>query len=127
MIAINTARANVKRVRHVLTATVFIAAVALGPAAIAKADWDIGAYDACLASKGKTPPAEDYSAECCEKSGGTWSLVLVRCTAPPAVEQQSPSQPSQPQRPVKPVPPESIQAPPAPVNPTNPANPGTIG
>ena len=117
---------NAKRLRHVLTAAVFVTALVLGPAATAEADWDIGAYDACLARKGLPAGTEDYTGDCCAESGGQWSLQQVKCVAPPAVEEALPPQPQKPPRPVNPVPPGNIQAP-APVSPGAPVNPGNFG
>jgi hypothetical protein len=70
-----------------LTAVALTAGLAFTAAPLARADWDIGAYDACLARKGKTPPEEDYSGECCEESGGRWSIQQVKCVAPAPIEE----------------------------------------
>ncbi len=113
-----TTSSNVKRVHQVLMASLFLIALGIGQPATAKADWDIGAYDACLARMGLTPPAEDYSGQCCEESGGTWSIQQVKCTAPPVYEESLPPQPQRPPQPVSPVPPRNIQTLPAPVSPT---------
>ena len=81
------------RTGQFLAAASLTVALAFTAAPIARADWDIEAYDACLARKGKTPPEEDYSGECCDESGGRWSLVLQHCTAPAALELPPPPPP----------------------------------
>lgn len=111
------------RTGQCVAAVAVAAGLVLTAAPIARADWDIEAYDACLAKKGKTPPEEDYSGECCDESGGRWSLVLEHCTAPAALELPPPPPPRQvivtpvapvPNAPILPVSPGG-QAPTAPV------------
>ena len=101
-----------------LLAAVAIAASALGPAATANTEWDIGAFDACMAKTIR------FEVDCCDQSGGIYDFVNDKCTAPIVVEQQFPAHP---QRPVNPVPPVHKQAPPPPVTPTAPVNRGTLG
>ena len=115
------------RTGQFLAAAALTACLAFAASPPAHAEWDIGAYDACLARKGIPAGQEDYSGECCSESGGNWSLQQVKCTAPPPIEESLPPQPQKPQIPVNPVPPGGIQAPPAPPNPTAPMNPGIFG
>ena len=70
--------------RHLITATLSVAAIALGPAATATAapEWDIDAYDNCMAKTIRDP------ATCCLLSGGNIGDKDPNvCTAPAAVEQ----------------------------------------
>ena len=71
------------------------AGVALAFPAIASAlpdtpgEWDIGAYDQCVASgEGQLPDKpnaqEDHIHYCCINSGGVWNAVAKTCQAPPA-------------------------------------------
>ena len=72
--------------RHFITATLFVAAIALGPAATATAEpeWDIDTYDKCMAQTVRDP------ATCCVLSGGNVGYNDPNvCTAPAAVEQGS--------------------------------------
>ena len=70
--------------RRLITATASVAAIALGLAAIATAEpeWDIDAYDKCMAKTVRDPAA------CCLISGGNVGDKDPNvCTAPAAVEQ----------------------------------------
>jgi hypothetical protein len=70
--------------RHLITATLSVAAIILGPAATATAEpeWDIDAYDKCMAKTVRDP------ATCCLTSGGNVGDNDPNvCTAPAAVEQ----------------------------------------
>ena len=71
------------------------AGVALAFPAIASAlpdtpgEWDIGAYDQCVASgEGQLPDKpnaqEDHIHYCCINSGGVWNAAAKKCQAPPA-------------------------------------------
>jgi hypothetical protein len=123
--------------RKVARTALFTAAIALGTLgypAIAGADpnngggpgggeWDIGAYDFCMANHPPLYTQEevlDHHRWCCESTGGVWGTN--GCQAPPG-EASSPRNPGQPQQ----VAPPNMQAPPAPVNPTAPVNPGNFG
>jgi hypothetical protein len=70
--------------RRLITAGLSVAVVALGPAATATAEpeWDIDAYDKCMAKTVRDP------ATCCLLSGGNVGDNDPNvCTAPAAVEQ----------------------------------------
>ena len=70
--------------RRLVTAGLSVAAIALGPAATAMAEpeWDIDAYDRCMAKTVRDP------ATCCLLSGGNVGDKDPNvCTAPAAVEQ----------------------------------------
>lgn len=88
--------------RLLVPATLIAAAATLGGSAIgepAKAcaaprEWDIGAYDQCIAGGfGKGYDAqewENHKALCCLASGGDWSAARSECQAPPAEPAQAP-------------------------------------
>jgi hypothetical protein len=82
-----SAATTLTRTGQFVAAAALTAGLAFTAAPIARADWDIGAYDACLARKGIPAGAEDYSGECCSESGGNWSLQQVKCVAPPPIEE----------------------------------------
>ncbi len=70
--------------RRIITATLAVTAIALGPAATAAAEpeWDIDAYDKCMAKTVRDP------ATCCLISGGNVGDKDPNvCTAPAAVQQ----------------------------------------
>jgi hypothetical protein len=79
-----------------LAAAIALAGIAVGPAAIATADpeWDVGAYDSCMAqpidSSGSPPSAGDrnnQTAHCCDLSGGIAVYhddATLTCAAPAA-------------------------------------------
>jgi hypothetical protein len=69
------------------------AAIAFPATAVAAPEWDIGAYDHCMATvkamlyEGKISEsnASDAFRECCERTGGLWSLngnLYPQCHAP---------------------------------------------
>jgi hypothetical protein len=75
--------------------------VALAFPAIASAlpdtpgEWDLGAYEGCLASgEGQLPDkpnaAEDHDHHCCINSGGVWDASAKKCVAPPAEPAEAP-------------------------------------
>ena len=77
------------------------AGVALAFPAIASAlpdtpgEWDIGAYDQCVASgEGQLPDKpnaqEDHIHYCCINSGGVWNAAAKKCQAPPAEHAEAP-------------------------------------
>jgi hypothetical protein len=78
-----------------LAAATLTAALAFAAAPIARAEWDIEAYDKCIATNG-----EGYAAACCGFSGGVWHKVPYpghggdRCEA--AVFQSAPPPPPPP-------------------------------
>lgn len=85
-----------KNFRTALTSALAATAVALAFPAMASAaerEWDIGAYDQCLADgigKGHDEQeAENHRALCCWSSGGDWSAAQGKCQAPPAEQQAS--------------------------------------
>ncbi|MFY9921315.1 MAG: hypothetical protein WAL26_23405 [Mycobacterium sp.] len=70
--------------RRLITAALSVAAIALGTAAtaIAEPEWDIDAYDKCMAKTVRDP------ATCCLLSGGNVGDKDPNvCTAPAAVQQ----------------------------------------
>lgn len=89
-------------VRRLALASVFAAAAtfssgAFGNPAVACAaptEWDIGAYDACstrvddawIAGSISDDSHADAYRECCEKTGGIWSIARNDCVAPPATQ-----------------------------------------
>jgi hypothetical protein len=94
------ATAMLAYLRRLLPAALLAATAALGgsasvdPATACAApndEWDVGAYDQCVASY-PDPPAEnitrylDHLEYCCKKSGGVYSLTQG-CVAPPAAAQ----------------------------------------
>lgn len=84
------------RWRRLVPAALIVAAGALGGSAIAEPasacaaprEWDIGAYDQCLADgigKGyDEDEALNHKALCCWASGGDWNIAEGKCQAPPA-------------------------------------------
>ncbi len=73
--------------RRVLPATALAMGVAFGITAegcpaVAKADWDIEAYDNCLADSAEH--GEPDFAGCCLNSGGVWKIDEQKCVAPAA-------------------------------------------
>jgi len=99
MTLINTA--SHVRWRRLLPAEL-IAAGALGSAGVAEPahacaaprEWDIGAYDQCVAEgygKGYDDQEwENHKALCCWASGGDWNAAQGKCQAPPAEPAQHP-------------------------------------
>jgi hypothetical protein len=70
--------------RRLITAALSVAAIVVGPAAIAAAEpeWDIDAYDRCMAKTVRDP------ATCCLLSGGNVGDSDPNvCTAPAALQQ----------------------------------------
>jgi hypothetical protein len=114
------------RTGQCVTAVALTSGLAITAAPIVRADWDIGAYDACLARKGKTPLEEDYSGECCEESGGRWSIQQVKCVAPAPIEESLGPPPPPRQVIVTPVAPGS-NAPVLPVSPGGQAPTAPVG
>jgi hypothetical protein len=115
------------RVSQCVAATALIAGLAIGTAATATAEWDIGKYDSCLARWSKQDPDDWYHNQtyCCAISGGEWSQTQG-CVAP-ALEAQN-----VPQLPAPTEPPPVLQNPPT--QPSNPLiltprgpNSGTLG
>ena len=50
-------------------------------------EWDLGAYDACMAgapNDATLKQLRSYVLACCVKSGGVWDETNWRCSAPPA-------------------------------------------
>ena len=92
--------------RRILPAAVVASGLVLGSSpAIAIAEWDIGAYDACM-SQPHGPATgsvweEQYAYNCCVDSGGQWSEAGHKCVAPPMNEQGPGSETSS--RPLPPV------------------------
>ena len=91
-------------------------------------EWDIGAYDYCMAhpapgTMGTAQDVLDQHRWCCESTGGVWGWGDNGCHAPPG-EASAPLGPGGPQQV---TPPAGVQAPPPPVNPTAPVNPGSFG
>jgi hypothetical protein len=87
------------RISHCLAATAFIAGLAIGTAATASAEWDIGKYDSCLARGSKQ--GDDWyhnQTYCCMMSGGEWSQTQG-CVAPAPVAQNVPQPPKPTQGP----------------------------
>ena len=68
-------------------------------------EWDIGAYDQCIASgEGQLPDKpnakEDHEHYCCINSGGIWDAAAKKCVAPPATPAEAPSTKANPKAPV---------------------------
>ena len=76
------------RTGQFLAAASLTAALAVAAAPIARAEWDIEAYDKCIATNG-----EGYAAACCGFSGGEFNREKWRCQAPPGLEQSFPPPP----------------------------------
>ena len=78
--------------RRLGLATLFTAAVTIGIGypAVASAEWDIGAYDHCMATPHNDPNFHEY---CCNGSGGVWTGS--KCVAP-ADNQQGPGDTTNP-------------------------------
>ena len=88
--------------RRVALATLFAAAATFSASAstdpavacAAPREWDIGAYDACstrvddawIAGSISDDSHTDAYRECCEKTGGIWSIARNDCVAPPATQ-----------------------------------------
>ncbi len=84
------------RVSQYLAATALAAGIAFGATPIASAlpEWDIGAFDQCMA--GLDPAVKDgtlsqgeilqWQIKCCRTSGGNWDSIGAKCTAPPAIQ-----------------------------------------
>jgi hypothetical protein len=74
--------------RRLVAATLFMAAAlgVFGHTAIARAEWDIGEYDQCMATPSNT---WHHAYDCCVISGGVWNSA-GNCVAP--VELQGPDQ-----------------------------------
>jgi hypothetical protein len=67
-------------------------AMALGSGAVARAlpEWDIGAYDKCVAGIPTILGPTEYHQsvyECCTKTGGIFDFDNMECVAPPAESQ----------------------------------------
>jgi hypothetical protein len=88
----------------VFAATMLAAPVAGDPpAAVAAPEWDVGAYDACMAREQEMagdipgyPGGSQAIRWCCEKSGGIYDPdrgTLGTCGAPPAVAADEPTKP----------------------------------
>ena len=85
-----------------LPATLLAAAATLGGNAVgdpsvacaAPAEWDIGAYDQCLAGLiGKGLDKQEMlnqTALCCINTGGQWNAAQEKCQAPPAEPAEGP-------------------------------------
>lgn len=76
-----------KRWRQHVARGLFAAAIAtttnaVGLPAVASADWDIEAYDNCLADSAEH--GEPDFANCCLNSGGVWKIDEQKCVAPAA-------------------------------------------
>jgi hypothetical protein len=71
-----------------LAAASLTAGLACAAAPVASAEWDIGAYDACIATNG-----EGYAAACCGFSGGEFNRSTWRCQAPPGLVESAPPPP----------------------------------
>jgi hypothetical protein len=74
-----------------LAAASLTAGVAFAAAPIARAEWDIEAYDKCIATNG-----EGYAAACCGFSGGEFNRQTWRCQAPPGLVESAPPPPPKP-------------------------------
>ena len=105
---------NPAHLHYLVPAALLVATAALGGSAVgdpatacaAPQEWDIGAYDRCIAGvdvawgEGKiaTENLNDAYRECCEKSGGIWSSLggsagAGKCVAPPANAETQPTLP----------------------------------
>lgn len=73
----------------------FTAGLAFAVAPIARAEWDIEAYDKCIATNG-----DYYAAACCGFSGGVWhkgpGTVPDKCEAAVMQSQSAPPPPPKP-------------------------------
>ncbi len=73
-------------VPRILRTAVLAAGVIFGITAwgcpVARADWDIEAYDNCMADSAEH--GEPDFQGCCLSSGGVWKLDEQKCVAPPA-------------------------------------------
>jgi hypothetical protein len=98
------------RTGQFLAAASLTAGLAFAAAPIAHAEWDIGAYDECMAKTIRIP------ADCCLDSGGAFGSDGVTCVAPHALQQQFQPPPPPRQVIVTPVAPGS-NAPILPVSP----------
>jgi hypothetical protein len=79
---------TVTRTGQCVAAAALTAGLAFIAAPIARAEWDIDAYDKCIATNG-----EGYAAACCGFSGGEFNRDKWRCQAPPGLEQSFPPPP----------------------------------
>jgi hypothetical protein len=130
--------------RRIVPAALLAATAALGGSAIvdpatacaAPAEWDIGAYDRCVAkandawAEGLIKDLGGALRECCEKTGGVYILSNQKCQAPPANSADAPQQPILPGVAPRPGVVTEIPAPPPPPirNPevTMPFQPGPV-
>jgi hypothetical protein len=81
------------RLRRLVPAALFAAAVALGintladPAIVSAArEWDIGEYDECVDwwfDHMDSAGTGGFFKDCCIQSGGVWNEDLQKCGAPP--------------------------------------------
>jgi hypothetical protein len=81
-----------RRLIHFLAGPALALGLTLGSAGVANAlpEWDIGAYDQCMAGIPTIMTPQEYelaSHECCVKSGGIWDFDKGDCGAP-GVESQ---------------------------------------
>jgi hypothetical protein len=70
----STNRIIPRRVSHCLAAAIFTIGATFGSAAVASAEWDVDAYDKCVANIGSNTVlggGPDSVHECCVASGGT--------------------------------------------------------
>jgi hypothetical protein len=84
------------RLRRMVPATLFAAAIALGGSTVAdpaiasaEREWDIGIYDACMDEVNRHYYPGSYlhlegEIRCCANSGGVWNEAEGKCGAPPA-------------------------------------------
>jgi hypothetical protein len=84
------------RVSQGLAAAALMVGVTIGAPAIAYAEreWDIGAFDQCVASARDTYTSKAewdlLIHSCCIQSGGDWNVDTRQCQAPPAVLEVQP-------------------------------------
>jgi hypothetical protein len=81
-----------RRLTRYLAGPALALGLAIGSAALANAlpEWDIGAYDQCMAGIPTIMTPQEYELarhECCVKSGGIWDFYKGDCGAP-GVESQ---------------------------------------
>lgn len=87
-----TIPAALSAARRILPAALLASGLVLGSSpAVAIAEWDIEAYDNCMAQPHGPATGnvweEQYAYNCCIDSGGQWSEAGHKCVAPPVSEQ----------------------------------------
>ncbi len=102
-------KATSRRLTRYLAVPALALGMAIGSAGVANAEWDIGAYDACMASNpyGGGPGTEAWVEGCCDRSGGDFKSGpdVHGCFAPPAEESgRSPLSGEAPSHVIQPLP-----------------------